>query len=218
MVKELTRRRVLAKGLKTSVWLAGTSSLWTRSVESVWAEIEERSGQSKGAGLLSARHRNALRATVDEIIPAADGMPAASQVKAVDYIEIVLAEVDDLGKLVTEALKRLQDTGQNRFGLDFDELTSQQRVELLREMEVETQEFGAQGLLSRASVGLFATLRDVVYEAYYTSPEVWPLIGYEFFPTDRGGPSMKPFDESILDAVRRRPKHYREIPDEKRKG
>ena len=61
------------------------------------------------------------------------------------------------------------------------------------------------------------TFRNLVYEAYYTNPEVWPAIGYEFHSTGGVGPVMRPFDESILDEVRKRPKYYREIPDEEGK-
>jgi hypothetical protein len=58
---------------------------------------------------------------------------------------------------------------------------------------------------------LFKVLRDFTYEAYYLQPKVWKLIGYEFHPTNERGPSMKPFDESALGEVRKRPRYYREV-------
>ena len=41
-------------------------------------------------------------------------------------------------------------------------------------------------------------------------PQIWKLIGYEFYPTDHQGPHMKPFDESVLAEVMKKPKFYRE--------
>ena len=54
-------------------------------------------------------------------------------------------------------------------------------------------------------------LRDLVYEAYYTQPRVWKLIGYEFNPTNEAGPHLKPFDESVLAQVKKMPRRYREV-------
>jgi hypothetical protein len=62
----------------------------------------------------------------------------------------------------------------------------------------------------RPPAELFATLRDFTYEAYYTRPKVWKLIGYEFYPTNQSGPRMEPFDEAVLAQVRKMPRLYRE--------
>jgi hypothetical protein len=56
----------------------------------------------------------------------------------------------------------------------------------------------------------FAILRDFVYEAYYTQPQIWKLIDYQFHATDQKGPHMKPFDEAVIAKVRNKPKFYRE--------
>ena len=65
--------------------------------------------------------------------------------------------------------------------------------------------------LERDKPDTFAVLRDYVYEAYYTRPAVWKLIGYEFYPTNQAGPRVKPFDESALTQVRKKPRYYREV-------
>ncbi|MGH9938407.1 MAG: gluconate 2-dehydrogenase subunit 3 family protein, partial [Blastocatellia bacterium] len=92
----------------------------------------------------------------------------------------------------------------------FDQLSSAQRVKLLQAFEKESARAGAAESLYGAGNNLFALLRDLVYEGYYTSPKAWPQLGYEFHPTSRRGPAMQPFDESILAQVRKRPKSYRE--------
>lgn len=74
-----------------------------------------------------------------------------------------------------------------------------ERIEALKEFErLDTQK-------------LFSSLRDYVYEAYYTQPRVWKLIGYEFYATNKSGPPMKAFDESPLAQVRKKPKLYKEV-------
>ena len=80
----------------------------------------------------------------------------------------------------------------------FASLASEQRVEILRAYE-------------RQSPEEFAALRDLVYEAYYTQPRVWRLIGYELHPTNESGPHVKPFDEAVLAQVKKMPRRYREV-------
>lgn len=137
--------------------------------------------------------RNVLRVAMDEIIPATDGMPAASEMGGVAYLERIAAGDADVANEIRAALAALQRTSEQLF----DQLDHDARVTALRSFEARdpTQ---------------FAHLRDYIYESYYTQPSVWKLIGYEFYPTDHAGPHMEPFDASILDQVRTRPKLYRE--------
>jgi hypothetical protein len=86
------------------------------------------------------------------------------------------------------------------FHAAFAGISSAQRVEILTELETRSSE-------------VFAKLRDLVYESYYTQPSVWKLIGYELYPTNESGPQMKPFDDSVLAKVRKMPKLYREVSE-----
>jgi hypothetical protein len=139
------------------------------------------------------RERRDLEAAMDEIIPAGDGMPAASEMGGVAYLERVAAADANVANELRAALAALEKASGGAFG----RLDHEARVSALRKLEA--------GEATR-----FAQLRDYVYESYYTQPRVWKLIGYEFYPTDHAGPHMAPFDESILDDVRKMPKLYRE--------
>lgn len=134
-----------------------------------------------------------LEAAMDEIIPAGDGMPAASEIGGVEYLERV-AETD--AKVTGEIKAALAALGRQS-ARPFHELDHEARVRALKKLEGQDPE-------------QFGHLRDYVYESYYTQPRVWKLIGYEFYPTDHAGPRMEPFDESILEDVRKMPKLYRE--------
>jgi len=132
---------------------------------------------------LDAATRERLRAVMDEIIPRQGNMPSASEAGGVEYF-ISLCRAEPIA--AANILAALSGLG-----------SSSSTLEALKQLETEKP-------------GEFAILRDFVYEAYYTQPQVWKLIGYEFYPTDHKGPHMKPFDEAVLAQVRTKPKYYRE--------
>jgi len=113
------------------------------------------------------------------------------------YIVRLVQREPDVGKDVQGALGVLNRTSHQLVEKPFSELEHERRVQVLMQFE-------------KDNPLQFAVLRDCIYEAYYTQPQVWKIIGYEFYPTDHAGPHMKPFDESILAEVRRKPRLYRE--------
>jgi hypothetical protein len=149
------------------------------------------------AAVFTTDERTALTAAIDEIIPATDGMPAASQVGGVDYLERVVPSVEGLLDQFRRGLAGLDAESRKSSGQPFVKLQHTGRVEVLSALERESD--------------FFRTLRDFTYEAYYTRPEVWKRIGYESHLTAGAGPHMKPFDESALAQVRKRGKLYREV-------
>ena len=153
--------------------------------------------QPARAAVFTADERAALAVAMDEIIPATDGMPAASEVGGVDYLERVVPSVEGLLDQFRKGLAALDAQSRKSFGQPFVKLQRDGRVDVLCALERESD--------------FFRTLRDFSYEAYYTHPEVWKRIGYESHLTADAGPHMKPFDESALAQVRKRGKLYREV-------
>jgi len=135
---------------------------------------------------------------MDELIPAGDGMPAASEVGGVDYLEHLVAENQQVTKELKRSLEDLEEISKDHFKVSFLLLSRELRVETLIAFE-------------QSIPDSFWKLRDYVYEAYYLQPRVRQLIGYESHPTNGPGPMIQPFDESILAEVRRKPRHYREV-------
>ena len=82
-------------------------------------------------------------------------MPAASEVGGVAYLENLMVAEPGIGHMLKECLVFLS-----------SESARADRVAALKTLEVN-------------SPASFALLRDSVYEAYYTQPQVWKLIGYE---------------------------------------
>ncbi len=139
---------------------------------------------------LSDPERTTLKAITDEIVPAGNGMPSASQVGGVTYIEKLIVKEPGMGHVLKECITKLGNKG-------FAHLAQPERVAELKDLETN-------------DVANFALLRDSVYESYYINPQVWKLIGYELYPTDHAGPHMKPFDKSVVATVSQKPRYYRE--------
>jgi hypothetical protein len=120
---------------------------------------------------------------MDEIIPKQGNMPSASEAGGVAYFSALKQAEPALAAEILSALDKVS--------------KSSPPVAALKQLEKEEP-------------AQFAVLRDFVYEAYYTQPQVWKLIDYQFHATDHPGPHMKPFDETVIARVRTKPKFYRE--------
>jgi len=187
MSRKFTRRRFL------ETTLAGPA------VIGVAAEVKDvHAFKQTASTALGPRWHESLQAAMDEIIPARDGMPAASEVGSLEYLERVSLQESQIRADLQQALDALARLSESRFHAAFASVSPAQRVEALAALEA-------------ASPEVFANLRDRVYESYYTQPNIWKLIGYDFHPTNESGPPMKPFDDSVLASVRKMPKLYREI-------
>jgi hypothetical protein len=195
-VKKIWTRR---KFLETSV--GGSILVGSAAVAGVGSPLVRLVPQEKelSSSEFDSHQRKLLRAAMDEIIPASDGMPAASEVGGVEYLDRLARQIPKLKREFQKGLAALEEASRKRFQKNFLRLSRAERVEALAELE------------KRTAPKCFSTLRDSVYEAYYIQPQVWKLIDYEFYPTDQPGPRMKPFDEAVLAQVRKLPKLYREV-------
>ena len=137
----------------------------------------------------TAADRRILRAAVDRIIPAQGKMPAASSIGAVAYIVSVTSRHRDLRERVENVAAAL--------GAGFGD-------------RPEAAQIGALAQMEKTDPLSFGTLRDLVYEAYYTSPRVWALIGYEFRAGSRKTARLEDFNPALLARVKQLPPLYRD--------
>ncbi len=195
MNRRWTRRRFLETGLKGSIAVGSGVAAGT-----LRATVPAAEGQTRltVSGLTQAT-RELLRAAMDQIIPAGDGVPAASAVGGVDYLDRLAKQASDIRADLERNLTALQQICRQQLGKGFTAISQEDQLEALKRLEKQQPD-------------TFASLRDYVYESYYTQPQVWKLIGYEFYPTNATGPKMKPFDESVLAKVKEMPKLYRDVP------
>jgi hypothetical protein len=181
---------------------------WTRRrflVTSVAGAVAKSGAVRSAAESVPARHAAssawpdevaaALRAAMDAIVPAADGMPSAGEAGVPEYLEIVATRDADVRQQLRRAAAALDRRARPA---SFASLKGAQRVRALEGLEAKEP-------------SVFATLRDYVYEGYYTRPEVWKRLGFEFYGPDRAGPGVPPFDENAVERVRELPPFYRRV-------
>jgi hypothetical protein len=188
-----SRRKFLETGVVGAITVTGVRATSLFSAQEGGSQPPKIAKNSFGK-----RHRDLLRVSIDEIIPAADGMPAASEVGGVDYLGHLAGENQQVARELSESLDALDQVSVSHFKTSFLSLSRELRVESLITFE-------------RRDPNSFRDLRKYVYEAYYLQPRVRNLIGYEPHPTNAPGPTIVAFDESVLAEVRKKPRHYREV-------
>jgi len=135
-----------------------------------------------------------LSLVLDEIIPPSPerGLPGAGEAGVTAYVERVLDALPDLRSLVTQGLADLDALARARHGHLFTELPRTDRQALL------------------ADQGFVFPLTLHTYVGYYQTPRVAEALGLEPRPPHPQGYEMEPNDLTLLDAVRGRPKLFRE--------
>ena len=160
--------------------------------------IQESKPRKKSEPALAPPLGEILRCAADELVPAADGMPAASAVGTLEYLDGVFRGSPEIVREFQSGLPAIESISRQRFQKGFVALTGEQRARVLSELE-------------KSDPAFFGTLRDFVYEGYYLQPRVWKLIGYGFYPTQAPVPAIRPFDEAVLAKAAKRPKLYRQV-------
>ena len=147
---------------------------------------------TSSAGL--TRENLKLLATVmDEITPQSEGMPSASAVGGVAYLEQLSWQYTNVLEEIKDFLRVVQETSQKKLGVEFGTLEQQRRTALLKDIE-------------KSRPKLFSSFVAYVYEAYYTRPQIQGLLSCSV-------PSVSPEDdESLLTPVQRLTGLYREVP------
>lgn len=144
--------------------------------------------------------RRTLRAAADVIIPAQRQMPPASAVGAVRYIERIAAADRAVEALLRDGLRAIAAHAEATQNIRFDQLTIERQTEVLAHVET-----------TNTPANFFGTLRDLVYEAYYTQPGVQKLIRYNFRSGRRRTAPVAPFDEQLVARVRQQKPIYRQV-------
>jgi Gluconate 2-dehydrogenase subunit 3 len=154
----------------------------------VLAPVSEAAPPALPAGL--PVDRRTLRAAADGIIPADGRMPSASSAGVVAYIGGLASRDPDFRQRFEKAIAALGSSLAGASGAD---------------------QVGGLEALEKADPPSFATLRDVVYEAYYSNPKVWALIGYSFRKGTRRTAPPETFDPARIARVQLLPRLYRDV-------
>lgn len=153
------------------------------------------SEDSHGADL-SPQAREALSCMLDEIIPpSSDGrLPGAGELDVGRYVE---EKAGPLRPLMAQKLAVLDEHAGRRGAQSFASLSRRDRLALLEETAASEPLF-------------FQSVVFLTYAGYYQSARVIGALGLPVRPPHPEGYALDAGDFSLLDAVRARPKLYRE--------
>jgi hypothetical protein len=187
MPRKISRRRFVAGSIR----LAAVTQLIQLEQSGVLAQTAPRLGRAE---------QRTLRAAADVIIPAHGRMPAASAVGAVRYIERIAGADQTLTDLLASGLRAMESQAAATRRMRFDLLRADEQNGILAQTEK-----------ADSPVGFFSALRDLVYEAYYTQPQVMKLVGCRFRSGRQRTATLEAFDERQLARVRTMTPLYRDV-------
>ncbi len=151
-------------------------------------------------GTLTDSDKRNMRAVMDRLIPPVDDLPGAGSMGLLDEIERMSVEHERYRRSLVRFLDALTLDMSVESAGGFLALDGEQQDEAIREIE---------NSISKD----FANVLEVVYLAYYSRPEVHDRIGWRTGPLQPLGFTLPPFDEAILENVRKREPFWRQAPD-----
>jgi hypothetical protein len=141
--------------------------------------------------VFSPAQRLLLTEVINRIIPAKDTLPGAGDLGIAAFIEDTAAKSPELTRLFNDGLAKIGvAVGRDSAGR-FGSLSNTAKDDLLRSIETAIPVFFDQLVLQ-------------TYNGYYTSPEVFDLIGYTMPKLAPEGSQPELLDVSLLDQQRKR--------------
>ncbi len=156
--------------------------------------------------ILTARQVALLAAIQNRLIPAQDEMPGAGDAGCAQTVDGFLKERTALRRPILAALNEIEATAGAYAQASADDEAST-HVAFLALSDAERD--AALRAVEAAHPDLFNMLLRQTYTAYYTNPAVLRILGWRP-PQPEGYPTPPPFDEKLLDNVKRRGKLWRD--------
>lgn len=149
---------------------------------------------NEAADRFTADEQRTLASVLDELIPPSDDgrFPGAGELGLAGYVEEVLRTTTNLRSMITQGLSDLDNLARTRNAPGFAALAHEDKVQLLNEQ------------------AFVLPLTFHAYAGYYQNARVLEALGLEARPPHPKGYEMEPNDLTLLDAVRRRSKRYRQ--------
>jgi hypothetical protein len=145
---------------------------------------------------LTDSDRQSLRAVMDRVIPPVDDLPGAGSMGLVPEAERIAGRVPRLNSSLIKVMGAVSLDMHSHVQGGFNSLTGEQQDEAIRAIE-------------SAMPDDFANFLELVFLAYYGDSRVHKRIGWHGRPPQPEGYELPPFDESILENIRKRPPFWR---------
>lgn len=148
---------------------------------------------------LAPADRETLRAVLDRLIPPVDELPGAGGMGLTDTVERFAQRAPLMRSALVAVLDALSlDPGLHVTG-GFQALKPEQQDEAIRIIEVSMPD-------------QFLQILRLVYSVYYGDPRVHARVGWSARPPQPEGFELPPFDEAVLEKIRRRKPFWRHAP------
>ncbi len=149
------------------------------------------------ARFFSDDQRELVVRVLDRIIPANDKMPSGGEI-AVDFLNGFAGGAPQRKRLFGEGLMNIEAEASHRHSRAFQELTGDQKDQVLQQVEAGHPAF-------------FDQLVRQTYNGYYTNPRVVELLGLETRPPQPLGYRVEAGDFSSIERVKQRGSAHREV-------
>jgi hypothetical protein len=137
-----------------------------------------------------------LTSVLNRIIPAEGQFPGAGDLGLADFVEQAMKGDAKLSRLFIEGLTQIEITAARLADQEFAEIPDGTKDVVLKDVEIRNSVF-------------FEVLVRQCYNGYYTSPQIFPLIGYYRIPPEDY--QHLPFDETLLEPQRNRAPFWRQV-------
>ncbi len=171
-MSDLSRRELL-HSIALSVTLGGLSPAAAQHVHSMAAGEKASTGVYK-AKALNAHEYQTLEKLADLIIPADDKSPGAAAAGVCEFIDLLASQNPKLLDIYTGGIAWLDRAMQRRYSTDFLTAKPSQQTALLDLIAYHRNESPELG----PGISFFDWARQMVVDAYYTSPIGIKAVGY----------------------------------------
>ena len=145
--------------------------------------------------------RVTLSEVMDRLIPSVDDLAAAGQMGLGPEVERMANDVARYANALESFVGALSADPLSRAAGGFRALSPEEQDNAIRVIE-------------KNIPAEFGTFLEIVYLAYYSQPAVHRRIGWVGRPPQPEGFDLPPFDESILETVRKREPFWRKTDDQ----
>ena len=146
---------------------------------------------------LSQKQRRMLRSVLDCIIPKTSVLPGAGELGVVEHVEGVSGPTQHNRRRLSEGLKAVDVNSFMMYAREFDDLSDDEKICLLKQLESELPDF-------------FQLLIKETYAGYYTNFKILKAKGLPLRSPQPEGFKLDEFDLSLLRNVQERAKFYRD--------
>ena len=149
------------------------------------------------SSFMTEAQRELMVSVLERIIPRDGERPRAGEAGVAVHIDGFVGGSPQLKRQFAEGLTAIDVASRTLRSSDFAELSTQDKDTVLHRVESERPDF-------------FEALVKNTYGGYYSNPKVLRQLGLEATPPQPRGYQLEPFDQAMLENVRKRGKVYRD--------